>query len=182
MRIPRSLTLAIATALAGGAIALASLGTAGAGGHEPRLTAAQRSQIHQATKHYRDVEMALADGYVPVGGCTELPDVGGMGYHYLNPALAGDDVVDPAQPELLVYQAAEDGRLRLGAVEYFSADADQDVATDDDRPALFDQHPFEGPMPGHEPGMPIHYDLHVWLYRHNPAGQLASWNPSVDCP
>jgi len=37
-------------------------------------------------------------------------------------------------------------------------------------------------MFGHEPGMPFHYDLHVWLYRHNPAGLSAMWNPRVDCP
>ena len=34
--------------------------------------------------------------------------------------------------------------------------------------------PFDSPMLGHEPGMPVHYDLHVWLYRHNPAGLFAS--------
>jgi hypothetical protein len=30
--------------------------------------------------------------------------------------------------------------------------------------------------------MPIHYDLHVWLYKHNPAGMFAAWNPRVSCP
>jgi hypothetical protein len=29
--------------------------------------------------------------------------------------------------------------------------------------------------------MPIHYDLHVWLYDHNPSGQLSPWNPRVSC-
>lgn len=29
--------------------------------------------------------------------------------------------------------------------------------------------------------MPIHYDLHVWLYRRNLAGQLTAWNPKVTC-
>ena len=42
--------------------------------------------------------------------------------------------------------------------------------------------PFDGPMLGHNPEMPIHYDLHVWLYRHNPAGQFAMWNPQIRCP
>ena len=37
-------------------------------------------------------------------------------------------------------------------------------------------------MLGHNPKMPIHYDLHVWLYRHNPAGKFAMWNPTVSCP
>lgn len=65
-------------------------------------------------------------------------------------------------------------------VEYFKADADQDLATDGDRPSLYG-HPFEGPMPGHEPGMPVHFDLHVWLYRSNPLGMLSTWNPNVKC-
>jgi hypothetical protein len=29
--------------------------------------------------------------------------------------------------------------------------------------------------------MPVHYDLHVWLFDSNPAGVFAAWNPSVDC-
>ena len=69
------------------------------------------------------------------------------------------------------------GKLRLGAVEYFQADADQDLATDQDRPSLFDL-PFDGPMLGHEPGMPIHYDLHVWLYKHNPGGHVRDVEPA----
>jgi hypothetical protein len=36
-------------------------------------------------------------------------------------------------------------------------------------------------MLGHDPMMPVHYDLHVWLYDSNPAGVFAPWNPSVDC-
>ena len=70
---------------------------------------------------------------------------------------------------------------RTPTIEYFQADADQDLATDPDRPVLFGM-PFDGPMLGHEPGMPIHYDLHVWLYRHDPAGRFAMWNPRVHCP
>ena len=37
-------------------------------------------------------------------------------------------------------------------------------------------------MLGHSATMPIHYDLHVWLYRQNPAGIFARWNPRVSCP
>jgi hypothetical protein len=145
-----------------------------------RLTHRQEVVVRTATRRFHRVDAALLAGYVPVSACTELPGVGGMGYHFLHPLLAGDDVVDPARPELLVYQE-DGGRLRLGAVEYFVADADQDLTTDDDRPELFGRHPFDGPMEGHEADMPIHYDLHVWLYRHNPAGQLAAWNPGVRC-
>ena len=41
-----------------------------------------------------------------------------------------------------------------------------------ERPSVFGR-PFDGPMHGHEPLMPKdlhHYDLHVWLWKENPAG------------
>ncbi len=40
---------------------------------------------------------------------------------------------------------------------------------------------FDGPMLGHAPGMPIHYDLHVWVWRHNPSGTFNEYNPNVRC-
>ena len=70
---------------------------------------------------------------------------------------------------------------RLVAIEYVKNDADGDLGTDDDRPSLFGE-PFDGPMEGHEPGQPVHYDLHAWVWRHNPAGELAQFNPEVGCP
>ena len=135
----------------------------------------------RATRQLRDVAAAEAAGYQRASDCESDPKYGAMGYHYANPDLVADGVLDIAHPEILVYQADRHGRLRLGAIEYFQPDADQDLATDPDRPWLFEV-PFDGPMLGHNPEMPIHYDLHVWLYRHNPAGLFAGWNPRVDCP
>jgi hypothetical protein len=134
-----------------------------------------------ATRRFRDVKVAHEAGYAATGECAQDPKYGGMGIHYANEELLADGKLDVTKPEVLVYQPMPSGRLRLGAVEYFQADADQDLHTDPDRPYLFDL-PFDGPMLGHEPGMPIHYDLHVWLYRHNPAGLFAAWNPRVHCP
>ncbi len=90
-----------------------------------------------------------------------------------------DGVLDPARPDILLY--VKDGRgLRLAGAEFFAVDPDQNLATDEGRPELFGQ-PFDGPMPGHGPGMPIHFDLHAWVWKHNPAGTFASWNPRVTC-
>jgi hypothetical protein len=138
-------------------------------------------QARRATEEFRDVDAAVAAGYGPASPCEADPKYGAMGIHYANPELVADGELDVTRPEILVYQPTDDGTLRLGAVEYFQVDADQDLATADDRPWLFDV-PFDGPMLGHNPEMPIHYDLHVWLYRHNPAGLFAMWNPSVHCP
>jgi hypothetical protein len=141
----------------------------------PELLEARRS-----TRLFRDVRAAKAAGYEAASPCESDPKYGAMGIHYANPELVADGELDITKPEILVYQPTPGGRLRLGAIEYFQVDADQDLATDDDRPFLFDM-PFDGPMLGHNPEMPIHYDLHVWLYRHNPAGLFAMWNPIVHC-
>jgi hypothetical protein len=52
-----------------------------------------------------------------------------------------------------------------------------------ERPTLFGQ-PFDGPMEGHEPLMPRgmhHYDLHVWLWKENPAELFKPTNPELTC-
>lgn len=129
--------------------------------------------IRQATAKYHDVNVAIADGYMPTEMCSELPGQGGMGYHYANLQLASDLQSDLLRPEVLLYAPSDTG-LKLVAVEYFQADAGQP------HPRLLGQW-FDGPMPGHGPGMPTHYDLHVWLWKHNPSGMFAPWNPAVIC-
>jgi hypothetical protein len=153
----------------------------GAAAGIPAQTRDLLRQARRATRPFRDVEAAKAAGYERASECEDDPKYGAMGIHYVNPTLIADGRLDVERPELLVYQPTRRGKLRLGAIEYFQVDADQDLATDPDRPWMFEV-PFDGPMLGHNPEMPIHYDLHVWLYRHNPAGLFAAWNPRVQCP
>jgi hypothetical protein len=135
--------------------------------------------VRAATAKYHDVSVALADGYVPASGCESSP-MGAMGIHYLNPSLLGPGN-DPVRPEVLLYLPNGKGSLKLVGVEYFQADADQDFTTSGDRPSLFGRG-FDGPMPGHNAQMPIHYDLHVWVNERNPNGVFAPWNPAISCP
>ena len=140
----------------------------------------QLAKVRAATERFRLPKAAIKSGYVATPTCVQLPGTGGMGYHYASPSRIADGVLDIRRPEVLVYVPTRKG-LRLGAVEYFQRDADQNLSTATDRPSLFGG-PFDGPMPGHEAGQPIHYDLHVWLYQRNPAGTFATWNPTVTCP
>lgn len=134
-----------------------------------------------ATARYHSLDQAKADGYVQASPCTESP-AGGMGIHYVNPQLAADPAVDPQRPEQLLYMPGADGALELVGVEYWKASADQQPPIDpSDKPSLFGR-AFDGPMPGHSPTMPHHYDLHVWFWKDNPAGLFATWNPRLDCP
>jgi hypothetical protein len=167
------LTLFVAAVVSTATLAIAI----GAGASTPDDLQAAKA----ATAKYRSIKQAKRDGYVPDSPCIASPD-GAMGIHYVNPELASDAVVDPERPEMLVYLPDEDGKLKLVAVEYFVAAADQNPPIDNfDTPHLFGR-AFDGPMEGHGPGMPYHYDLHVWLWADNPSGLFAPFNPKLSCP
>ena len=110
--------------------------------------------------------------------CIDNP-AGAMGIHYVNGALVGDDKVNAATPELVVYEPTENGRLRLVAAEYVVFQAAWD-ATHSEPPELFGQE-FELVEAGNRYGLPPFYELHAWLWKHNPAGFFDDWNPRVSC-
>jgi hypothetical protein len=121
------------------------------------------------------------DGYTLAGEpCVAEPGLGAMGFHAINPALMADDAIDPLRPEILLYAPKENGEFELIGIEYWKADADGDLATADDLPSVLGQR-LDGPMPGHNPMMPVHYDLHVWLWAANPSGLFAPFNPAISC-
>jgi hypothetical protein len=141
--------------------------------------------VRAATAPFHEVEAALAAGYVavPVEHCVAVPGVGGMGMHYINMDLVMDPAIDLTRPEVLLYEPTADGP-RLVGVEYFYAIGAPDAPIPvpaPPAPVLFGRN-FDGPMLGHEPGMPPHYDLHVWVWRNNPDGMFAPYNPNVSCP
>ena len=86
--------------------------------------------------------------------------------------MAGEDVDDGGDDE-------DENEDEIDGDEV-TGDADGSLITDGDRPAVLGQS-FDGPMPGHSPVMPVHYDLHVWVYEANESGTFAQFNPSVSC-
>lgn len=128
---------------------------------------------YAATAQYHYLPLATADGYEP-HMCLARSQ-GGMGYHYFNESRFGS--LDPEKPAGLLYEDAGDGERRLVGVEWVVPVTSKSMK----RPRLFG-HAFQGPMAGHYPGMPTHYDLHVWLYKKNPDGLFSPWNPTVKCP
>jgi hypothetical protein len=130
--------------------------------------------VRVATARFHSPEQALRAGYHATPECVASP-FGGMGVHYENPALMADPAVDAARPEILLYAPGADGELELVAVEYFRNASEGAMA-----PMLYG-HAFDGPMPGHHPGMGTHYDLHVWVWQDNPSGTFAQFNPDVSC-
>ena len=169
-----AVVLVLLAALAG--VAYAATGTA-----DPQVLS-DLARVRRLTAKYHDVNVAIADGYAPAPVCDAHPEEGGMGFHYVNMDLMMQAGVNPETPEILLYAPSGDG-VRLIGVEYFEGIGAPDSPVPDDAPpapVLFGV-PFDGPMPGHIPGMPPHYDLHVWIWQPNPDGIFAMWNPSVSC-
>jgi hypothetical protein len=136
------------------------------------------AKVRQALEKYQDVIVALRDGYRSAVLCVQDENRAGMGIHFGNARITGP-VPDPMRPTILLYEPVG-GKLQLIGAEWFIP-----LATGvKERPSLFGQ-PFDGPMEGHPPTQPAdlhHYDLHVWLFKPNPAGMFEPFNPNVKCP
>jgi hypothetical protein len=158
-----------------------------------------------ATQRFRDVKVALAEGYIrdPFNLCETASmmgrpaSLGAMVVHYFRPDLlcvtgppsprvnGTGTHTDFRKPSVLIYEPQADGSLRLVAVENLVFAAAWHAAgntepsfhgvkwesmRDDPNTAIDEAHMFEP-----------HYDRHVWLYRRNPNGMFAQFNPAVTC-
>jgi hypothetical protein len=132
------------------------------------------SAVRHATAKFHSVGAAHTAGYFDPGlPCFDKPGVGGMGTHLVNLALV-NGLVSATQPQALVYEVDGD-ELTLVAVEYL-------VPISFDQPHLFGHafHPAYLPHGGPALGL---WELHAWVWRHNPLGMFADYNPRVDlCP
>jgi hypothetical protein len=202
------LCLAVATAalaLAGQSLSLRahepSHQTAAPAPGEPAL-----ADIRAATERFKDVKVALAEGYIrdPMNMCETAEmmgkpaALGGMGIHYFRPDMLGisgppnprvngsGTYTDFRKPAILIYEPQRDGSLELVAVENLVfAKAWKEAGHN--APPTFHGVPFDYMVDN--PATPLdeahmfepHYDRHVWVHRPNPNGVFAPFNPAVTC-
>lgn len=145
----------------------------------------------QATARFHDQRTADVAGYsalvADLAGITCIESAaGGMGLHYLNPALAPElfdgaavPTIDASMPELLVYAPGPSGEVRLVALEYLTLKASWD-ANHTSPPTLFGQS-FDVTLAGNRYGLPDFYSLHAWIWNPNPTDLFAPYNPNVSC-
>jgi hypothetical protein len=194
-------TVVTVASLAGAVSAHEVLASSSGAQGEPTL-----EEVRAATERFQDVNVALAEGYVrdPMDLCDtadmmgQAPELGAMGIHFAradllgitappNPRVDGTGVhTEFLEPAILIYEPQADGSLELVAVENlvfqqaWHAAGHQappsfqgvtyDTMADDPATSVDEAHLFEP-----------HYDRHVWLYRENPNGVFAAFNPSVTC-
>lgn len=134
-----------------------------------KLTSQQRKLVNtlrDVTEEYRSLAEAKEDGYKRVTACVEKKGVGAMGFHYAKNSLI-DGKTDARKPEVLVYMPDKQGRYKLVAVEFLS--------TAKTRPEIAGLKFENGPFPGT-------FALHAWVWKENPAGMFAAYNPDLRCP
>ncbi|HEY7057989.1 MAG TPA: hypothetical protein VH458_15745 [Vicinamibacterales bacterium] len=136
--------------------------------------------VRESTEPFRDVNAAEQAGYHLMFGCVSGGDFGAMGLHFVNGSLIGDDVLDPAHPEIVLYEPTADGRLRLTGADFLVLKDVWDAKHSDGPPQLMGQllHLFDAP---NRFGLPPFYTLHVWAWKDNPVGTFTNWNPKVSC-
>ena len=163
-------------------------------------------QVRTATERFRDVKVALAEGYIrdPMDHCVVAPDIGrpasdgAMGVHYIrmdligvsgppNPRVSGTGThTDFTKPAILLYEPQANGSLELVGVENLVF-KNAWAAAGNTQPPTFQGVTWNSMED--DPTTPVdeghmftpHYDRHVWLYRENPNGLFAQFNPAVDC-
>jgi hypothetical protein len=131
----------------------------------------QLDELRRATARFHDFDHAVKEEYhVQITPCWYHSDLGGMGYHYGNPSLI-DGTVRLLKPEILMYEPGPAGQMRLVGLEYI---VPIDAWEGEDPPILLGQEFHRADALGI-------YALHVWLWRQNPEGLFADWNPQVSC-
>ena len=146
---------------------------------------ASLQDVRHSTAKFRHLAVAKHDGYGLLKdaagiACIDNPPVGGMGVHYVNGTLVGDASVNPRKPEALVYQPIHH-HLRLVAVEYVVFQDAWKAVHPNRKPELFGRK-FELLGADNRYGLPPFYELHAWIWKHNPRGMFDDWNRRVQCP
>jgi hypothetical protein len=168
---------AVAIAVAGGVITLTI---------QPAIAVPNDAALaRQGTAAYHDASVITqnSDWFqlfdVQNISCIDNP-AGGMGIHFVNGARVGDPTENAAAPEAVIYEPTKNGGLRLVAVEYVVTKQAWEDAGNTAAPRLYNRD-FELVLAGNRYGLPDFYELHAWLWKHNPSGFNEDWNPNVTC-
>ena len=112
--------------------------------------------------------------------CIDDP-MGGMGIHFVNGSRVGDPTEKASEPEAVIYEPMKNGKLRLVGLEYVVLKSDWVKANGPTKkPSLFG-HEFKFVPEGNRYGLPDFYEIHAWIWKHNPSGMNSDWNPAVSC-
>jgi hypothetical protein len=126
--------------------------------------------IRNATAQFKTTEAAEAAGYKQVTDCVQHQPAGAMGYHFQNNSLL-DATLDLEHPEVLVYEKTPDATFQLNGVEFLVPIS---AWKSEEPPRIMGQALTKADSIGF-------WFLHVWIWKPDPSGLFAPWNPDVKC-
>ena len=138
-------------------------------------------KVRHATARYKDIHVALGEGWVQATPCVSGPDDGAMGVHFLKPDRLHDGVLKADEPEMLIYEPGSGGTLRLVGVEYLVLASEWAARNGPGVAASVDGHLANLIPEPNRYALPALYELHVWAWENNPNGTFADWNSHVSC-
>jgi hypothetical protein len=146
----------------------------------PREPQTLIDKVRNATARFRDINVALAEGWAPATPCVSGPDAGAMGVHFNQPARKADGTVSGDAPQFLIYEPMADGAMRLVGVEFLVTVSDWENKNGS-VPAVLEGNLMNLVPTPNRFGLPAFYEMHVWAWENNPKGTFADWNTHVNC-
>lgn len=137
-------------------------------------------KVRIATTQFRDINVAIAQGWVPATPCVSGPDTGAMGVHFVLPSRIGGNAPNAEKPQALIYEPMPNGAMRLVGVEFIVI-ADAWASNNPNAVPALDGNLMNYIGAPNRYGLPAFYELHVWAWEHNPKGSFADWNTVVTC-
>lgn len=138
-------------------------------------------RVRQATRRFRDVNVAIAEEWVQGTPCVSGPNEGAMGVHFVLPSRIGDGVLNADEPEALIYEPLPGGTLRLVGVEFIVLASDWASRNPGAGAPAVDGHLTHYVGEPNRYGLPAFHELHVWAWERNPGGSFADWNTRITC-
>jgi hypothetical protein len=151
--------------------------------HAPAADSPLVQKVRRAIAKYRDIRQALEreKGWAIATTCVSGPDTGAMGIHVVKGARIADGILNPQEPEALIYEPQPDGRMRLVGAEFIEDAADWAARNPDGPPPSLDGNLLNLVGFPNRFGLQAFYELHVWAVEENPKGSFADWNTHVTC-
>jgi hypothetical protein len=139
------------------------------------------NEVRQATGRFRDINVAIAEGWVPATPCVSGPNSGAMGVHFLLPQRLHDGMLKADEPEALIYEPLSNGAMRLVGVEFIVIASEWKKHNPKAGPPAVEGVLTNLVTDPNRYGLPAFYELHVWAWEKNPDGNYADWNTLVSC-
>ena len=146
-----------------------------------KVPASLIDKVRDATRRFLDVNVAIHEGWVAATPCVSGPEAGAMGVHFVLPGRLGDGMLNPGEPEALIYEPMPNGALRLVGVEFIVFASDWASLHPDGSAPAVDGHLANYVSEPNRYGLHAFYELHVWAWQQNPSGTFADWNTRVSC-